>query len=440
MKFLRDTLDKLHPLFDKGGKLEKLYPLYEAGDTFLYTPGLIAKGLTHVRDALDLKRMMTMVVVALIPCVFMAMWNTGLQANLAIQSLLDAGLEPGYDWHHSIHEMIGLGHDPGSFLDNLVYGAIFFLPIYIVCMTAGGICEVIFSCIRGHEVNEGFLVTGLLFPLTLPPDIPLWQVAIGIMFGVVIGKEIFGGTGRNFMNPALTARAFLYFAYAGQISGDKVWTAAKVAGDGGVDGYSGATALGQLAAVTPQRMTEMGYNSPMEALNAIPTTASVAGGVEEMSITWMSSFLGTIPGSMGETSALACLIGAAILIAAGIGSWRIMTGCVVGAVAFSSLLYIVSSETNYMFQIPPWWHLVIGGFAFGTVFMATDPVSASMTETGKWFYGALIGAMTILIRAINPAFPEGIMLAILFGNVFAPLIDYFVVQANIKRRTLRYAQ
>ncbi len=439
MKFLRDTLDKMHPLFDKGGKFERLYPLYEAADTFLYTPGMVAKGLTHVRDSLDLKRMMTMVVVALIPCVFMAMWNTGLQANLAIESMVAAGLEPGYDWHHSIHESIGLGHNPNSFFDNLVYGAIFFLPIYIVCMTAGGICEVIFSCIRGHEVNEGFLVTGLLFPLTLPPDIPLWQVALGIMFGVVVGKEIFGGTGRNFMNPALTARAFLYFAYAGQISGDKVWTAAKVATDGGVDGYSGATALGQLAAVTPKMMDDMDYTSAMESLNTVSTSASVAGGVPEMSLTWMGSFLGTIPGSMGETSTLACLIGAAILIAAGIGSWRIMSGCVIGAVAFSSLLYIIGSDTNYMFDVPPWWHLVIGGFAFGTVFMATDPVSASMTETGKWFYGGLIGAMTILIRAINPAFPEGIMLAILFANVFAPLIDYFVVQANIKRRALRYA-
>lgn len=439
MKFLRDTLDKMHPLFDKGGKLEKLYPLYEAADTFLYTPGHIAKGLTHVRDSLDLKRMMTMVVVALIPCVFMAMWNTGYQANLAIEAMLAANLQPSFDWHDTIHQLFGLGHNPQSFLDNFVYGATYFLPIYIVCMTAGGICEVIFSCIRGHEVNEGFLVTGLLFPLTLPPDIPLWQVAVGIMFGVVIGKEIFGGTGRNFMNPALTARAFLYFAYAGQISGDKVWTAAKFTNGDVVDGFSGATALGQLAAVTPAMMTELKYNSPLESLNSIATSASGQGG-PEASITWMSSFLGTIPGSMGETSVLACIIGAVILIATGIGSWRIMAGCCIGAVAFASLLYTVSSETNMMFLIPPWWHLVIGGFAFGTVFMATDPVSASMTETGKWFYGGLIGAMTILIRAINPAFPEGIMLAILFGNVFAPLIDYFVVQANIKRRAVRYAQ
>ncbi len=431
MKFLRNTLDKLHPLFDKGGKFEKLYPLYEAADTFLYTPGEVTKGQTHVRDALDLKRMMIMVVVALIPCVFMAMWNTGYQANLAIESLQDAGLEPAFDWHESIHAALGLGHDPGSFLDNLVYGAVFFLPVYIVCMAAGGTCEVIFSIIRGHEVNEGFLVSGLLFPLTLPPDIPLWQVAIGIMFGVVIGKEIFGGTGRNFLNPALTARAFLYFAYAGQISGDKVWTAAKYVADGKVDGYSGATALGQLGQLKPADMAS--YTNPTESLQQIATT----GG--EQTVSWLSSFLGTIPGSMGETSVVACMIGAAVLIATGIGSWRIMAGVCVGALAFSSLLYIIGSETNPMFQVPPWWHFVLGGFAFGTVFMATDPVSASMTETGKWFYGGLIGAMTILIRAINPAFPEGIMLAILFGNVFAPLIDYFVVQANIKRRAARYA-
>lgn len=433
MKFLRNTLDKLHPLFDKGGKLEIMYPLYEAADTFLYTPGYVAKGLTHVRDSLDLKRMMTMVVVALIPCVFMAMWNTGYQANLAMERLVNAGLEPAFDWHNSIHTWLGLGHSSASFLDNFVYGAIFFLPIYITCMAAGGTAEVIFSTIRKHEVNEGFLVTGLLFPLTLPPDIPLWQVAIGIIFGVVVGKEIFGGTGRNFLNPALTARAFLYFNNAPEISGDKVWTAAKIVGDSGVDGYSGATPLGWLGQLTVKDMDK--YSNVIESLQAVP----VSGG-ETQAFTWTQCFLGTLPGSMGEGSTLACIIGAIVLIAAGIGSWRIMAGVCLGALAFSSLLYIVSdSSTNPMFQIAPWWHFVLGGFAFGTVFMATDPVSASMTETGKWVYGGLIGAMTILIRSINPAFPEGIMLAILFGNVFAPLIDYFVVQANIKRRALRYA-
>jgi Na+-transporting NADH:ubiquinone oxidoreductase subunit B len=270
----------------------------------------------------------------------------------------------------------------------------------------GGLWELLFATVRKHEINEGFLVTGMLFPLTLPPSIPLWQVAIGISFGVVIGKEIFGGTGRNFLNPALTARAFLYFSYPGQISGDSVWTA--------VDGMTSATAL-----------TALG-------------TAPGAIGMQALGdLTWWDSFMGTIPGSMGETSAFACLIGAVILIGCGIGSWRIMAGVVIGAMALSTMLWGIDSDTNAVFSLPPYWHLVVGGFAFGTVFMATDPVSASMTEAGKWFYGALIGAMTILIRVINPAFPEGIMLAILFGNVFAPVIDYVVVQANVKRRMAR---
>jgi len=418
MKFLRDRLDKLHPMFEKGGKLQKLYPLYEALDTFLYTPGHTTKGSTHVRDSLDLKRMMSMVVAALIPCVLMACWNTGYQANYAISKMTEKGMAVDFDWHHTVQTAIGLGHNPASFLDCFVYGMIHFLPIYIVCMAVGGTCELIFSMLRGHEINEGFLVTGLLFPLTLPPNIPLWQVGVGIAFGVVIGKEIFGGTGRNFLNPALTARAFLYFAYAGQVSGDKVWTA--------VDGFSGATALGAVANADPK--------VGMAALNAIKYPWG------EEPITWMNAFLGTIQGSMGETSTLACLIGAAILIATGIGSWKIMTGVVIGGLALSSLFYATSgSSTNPMFQMPPWWHLVVGGFAFGTVFMATDPVSASMTETGKWIYGIMIGALTVLIRVVNPAYPEGIMLAILFANCFAPIVDYFVVQANIRRRAVRYA-
>jgi len=428
MKLLRTMLDRLEPLFAKGGKLERLYPLYEAGDTFLFTPGLVTKGLTHIRDALDLKRMMTMVVVALIPCVLFGMWNIGYQANLATQSLLAKNLEPAFDWHHTIHTTLGLAHNPDRFLDCFVLGAIHFLPIYLVCMTVGGLCEVVFSVVRKHEINEGFLVTGLLFPLTLPPNIPLWQVAIGIAFGVVIGKEIFGGTGRNFLNPALTARCFLYFAYAAQISGN-VWIASDyVSETGKIDGYSGATALGQLANA---KLSE--FPNSMDALSHIATT----GGTVQLS--WMDAFLGTIPGSIGETSTLCCLIGAAVLIATRIGSWKIMAAVCLGALTVSSLFYTIGSDTNPMFGVPPWWHFVIGGFAFGTVFMATDPVSASMTETGKWFYGFLIGGMTILIRVINPAFPEGIMLAILFANVFAPFIDYCVVQANMKRRAARYA-
>ncbi len=429
MKFLRDMLDRMHPLFEKGGKLEKLYPLYEAADTFLYTPGHVTKGMTHVRDALDLKRMMTMVVISLIPCTLFGMWNVGYQANVAMQAMKAQGVEASLDWHHAIQSSLGLGFDPGSLLNNFVLGMIYFLPMYIVCMAVGGTCEVIFSIIRKHEVNEGFLVTGLLFPLTLPPDIPLWQVALGIAFGVVIGKEVFGGTGRNFLNPALTARAFLYFAYAGQISGDKVWTAAKyVAADGKADGYSGATALTHLAQADMKV-----YPNALDSLSHIATT-----GGEQVWGFW-SSVIGTVPGSIGETSVIACLFGAAVLIATRIGSWRIMAGVCIGALAMSSLFYLVGSDSNPMFQVPPWWHFVLGGFAFGTVFMATDPVSASLTETGKWYYGGLVGAMTILIRVVNPAFPEGVMLAILFGNVFAPLIDYFVIQANIKRRAARYA-
>jgi Na+-transporting NADH:ubiquinone oxidoreductase subunit B len=309
-------------------------------------------------------------------------------------------------------QALGLPFDPNSFLSNLVFGALFFLPVYIVCMTVGGIWEVIFGVVRGHEINEGFLVTGLLFPLTLPPTIPLWQVALGISFGVVIGKEIFGGTGRNFLNPALTARAFLYFAYPAQSTGEKIWTAVSV------DGFSGATSLGAMATAN---------------------VADVKEGLSALNVTWGQSFMGTIQGSMGETSTLACIIGAMILIGAGIGSWRIMAGMLIGGISLSSLLYIIGSSTNPMFLMRPWEHVVVGGFAFGLVFMATDPVSASMTQLGKWWYGGLIGAMTILVRVINPAFPEGVMLAILFGNVFAPLIDYFVVQANIKRRLARDA-
>jgi len=422
-------LDKVEPLFHKGGPLEKLYPLYEANDTFLYTPGEVAKGNTHVRDAIDTKRMMTMVIVALIPCILMAMYNTGFQA----QKIFAAGaaeVPSGYtiaeglwggQWRYSVLEAVGIDVtynrgsflSPGSILPCLFHGALYFLPVYIVCMVVGGHCELIFSVLRKHEINEGFLVTGMLFPLTLPANIPLWQVAVGIMFGVVVGKEIFGGTGRNFLNPALTARAFLYFAYPTKISGDAVWTA--------VDGYTAPTILGAVA--------NAATGTTAEISQAMSTHAGVG---------WWDYFIGNIHGSMGETSVACALFGAVVLIATKIGSWRIMSGVVIGMTVFSGLLYLVPTEQPVT-NLGPLWHLVIGGFAFGTVFMATDPVSASMTPTGKWVYGFVIGFLTVLVRAINPAFPEGIMLAILFANVFAPLIDYFVVQANIKRRTARYA-
>lgn len=425
MKFLRDQLDAMAPLFKKGGKLERLYPLYEAQDTFLFTPGEVTKGQSHVRDALDMKRMMSTVIVALLPCIAMALWNTGYQANLAIATQgavpLDdtfTGLDPFT--RDGVMKALGLPYDPANQVSNVVHGALWFLPVYLATMIVGGLCEVVFAVVRGHEINEGFLVTGMLYPLTLPPAIPLWQVAIGIAFGVVIGKEIFGGTGKNFLNPALTARAFLYFAYAGEISGDKVWTAAGVAAaGGGIDGYTNATVLTGMAAADA---------------GTAPELASTMG------LTFWDCFWGFTPGSMGETSAFACLLGAAALIASGIGSWRIMAGTVAGAFVTAALFYAFrGAADNSMWYMAPWWHLVAGGFAFGAVFMATDPVSAAMTETGKWWYGGLIGVMTILIRVINPAYAEGIMLAILFGNVMAPLIDFYVIQANVKRRAARYA-
>lgn len=399
---LRDLLDSIEPHFTHGGKLERLYPIYELVDTFLFTPADVTKNAAHVRDSLDLKRMMIMVIAALMPCILMALWNTGYQANMALAEL---GLESAGGVRGAILDIVGVGVDPSSVLANMLHGALYFVPVFLVCNMVGGFWESLFSMIRRHEVNEGFLVTGMLFPLILPPNIPLWQVAIGISFGVVIGKEIFGGTGKNFLNPALTARAFLYFAYPAQISGDKVWVA--------VDGYSSATPLGQV---------------PADGIAAL-----------EASMSKMDAFIGNIPGSMGETSALACIIGAAILIATGIGSWRIMLSMTLSTFALGWLLHQVDSTTNLVFAMDPVWHLVLGGFAFGCVFMATDPVSAAFTNGGKWLYGTLIGVMTILIRVVNPAFPEGVMLAILFGNVFAPVLDYLFVQANIRRRALRTA-
>ncbi|MEO1617871.1 MAG: NADH:ubiquinone reductase (Na(+)-transporting) subunit B [Planctomycetota bacterium] len=430
MKALRAGLDKVHPLFDKGGPLQFAYPMYEALDTFLYTPGEVTHGQTHVRDNIDLKRMMITVVFALVPATLFGMWNVGYKANTAIQQAAAAGEKYVGDWHYTIHNAIGFTNDPTSIADCFVLGAIFFLPIYIVCMFVGGHIELVFSVLRGHEINEGFLVTGLLFPLTLPASIPLWQVAVGIAFGVIVAKEVFGGTGRNFLNVALTSRAFLYFAHAGQISGDKVWTA--------VDGYSGATALGQMAVALPDPAGDT--NAALASLQSVNYSIGQADPVTWTEpITWMSAFLGTVQGCVGETSTLMCIVGAAILIGTGIGSWKIMGGVLAGVTGTALFLNAVSTGTNPMMDVPFYWHFVIGGLAFGLVFMATDPVSASMTEKGKWIYGGLIGFMTVLIRCINPAFPEGIMLAVLFGNVFAPLIDYFVVSVNVRRRMARYA-
>lgn len=397
MKFLEDIFENNKHHFEKGGKLEKLYPVYEMIDTFAFTPSDVTKTTSHVRDGIDLKRTMITVAQALTFVVLIALYNTGYQANSALAA---QGLD-AVGWRADIIRAIGLGFSPASIIDNFVHGLLWFFPIFLVTQIAGGFWEVVFASVRKHEVNEGFLVTGLLFPLILPPTIPLWQVAIGISFGVVIGKEIFGGTGKNIFNPALTARAFLFFAYPAQISGDAVWTA--------VDGFTGATALAQAA----------------------------QGGMDAITWSWNDAFLGFIPGSMGETSALACLIGAFFLVITGIGSWRIMLSMTIGMTAMSLLFNAVGSESNPLFAVTPQWHFVLGGYAFAMAFMATDPVSAAMTNTGRWIYGFLIGVLGVLIRVVNPAYPEGWMLAILFMNAIAPLLDYFVVEANIKRRMAR---
>jgi Na+-transporting NADH:ubiquinone oxidoreductase subunit B len=358
-----------------------------------------------VRDAADLKRIMSLVVVALLPAVYMAMYNTGLQAHRAIA----AGAAPLASWQTRAMEALGLAFDPASVLACVIHGAFYYLPVVIVTMVAGGVVESVFAVVRKHEINEGFLVTWMLFPLILPPTIPLWQVAIGIAFGVLIGKEVFGGTGMNILNPALTARVYLFFAHPAEISGEKVWIAAQTS----ADGYSGATWLAEAVVRGPAVLNEN------------------AG--------WLSAFLGTIPGSMGETSALACLFGAVVLIVTGVGSWRIMGSLAVGSFLATLLLNAVGSDSNLVMNLPFHWQIVLGGWAFGAVFMATDPVSAAHSNAGRYVYGFLIGVLAIFIRVLNPAFPEGMMLAILFMNVFAATIDHYVVQANIRRRKARYA-
>ena len=394
---LRKILDNMEHHFTEGGKLQSWYALYEAADTIFYSPGSVTKSTAHVRDGVDLKRIMITVWFAAFPAMFYGMWNLGFQAT----DVMAAGASVE-GWRGWLIELLG-GYDASSLWHCFWYGAVFFLPIYLVTFVVGGFWEVLFAMKRGHEVNEGFFVTSILFALICPPDIPLWQVAMGISFGVVIGKEVFGGTGKNFLNPALTGRAFLYFAYPAQLSGDTVWVA--------VDGYTAATPLSIVAS---------------DGMAALQTQ-----------ISWMDAFLGSIPGSVGETSTLAIFIGGLILLASRIASWRIVAGVFLGMVALSSLFNMVGSETNPAFAMPWYWHLVTGGFAFGMIFMATDPVSAAMPNSGKWAFGILIGLMTVLIRVVNPAFPEGIMLAILFANLFAPLMDHFVVQANIKRRLAR---
>jgi Na+-transporting NADH:ubiquinone oxidoreductase subunit B len=396
---LKNYLEKIEHNFEPGGKLEKWFVLYEVVATILYTPGLVTKNGSHVRDNIDLKRIMILVWMATFPAMFFGMFNIGHQAVAAMSN----GFALADTWQVALFQMVGGELTVSSgWGAKMFYGAFWFLPIYATTFIVGGLWEVLFAGIRKHEVNEGFFVTSILFALILPATIPLWQVALGITFGVVIAKEVFGGTGRNFLNPALAGRAFLFFAYPAQISGDVVWTA--------VDSFSGATMLGQ----------------------------AVSGGInfDDMAL-WLNSFYGFMQGSVGETSTLALAIGGLFLIYVRIASWRIVLGVMIGMIATSLLLNTIGSETNQMFAMPWHWHLVLGGFAFGMFFMATDPVSASFTDTAKWYYGGLIGFMVVMIRVVNPAFPEGMMLAILFANLFAPLFDHFVVQANIKRRLAR---
>ncbi len=381
---LRKLLDKLKPDFEKGGKLEKFYPAFNAFETFLFVPDhtTASKG-AHVRDAIDLKRTMVLVILSLIPCLLFGMWNVGYQHHLAF------------------------GISDSTIPDNFIFGAIKVLPIVIVSYISGLTVEFIFAIIRKHTINEGFLVSGMLIPLVMPVDVPLWMVAVSTVFAVIIGKEVFGGTGMNILNPALTARAFLFFAYPTKISGNEVWiNTSSEDGKKVVDAYSGATPLGDAA----------------------------AGLADKIPGIW-ESFIGIIPGSIGETSALACLIGAAILLYTGIGSWRIMLSVFAGGYIMALIFNLFGLNT--LMQISPVHHLVLGGFAFGAIFMATDPVSGAQTNTGKYIYGFLIGLFAILFRVFNPAYPEGMMLSILFMNVMAPLIDHYVVAANIKRRLKR---
>ncbi len=384
MKPIRSLFEKIKPNFEKGGKLEKFYPAYNAFETFFFVPGNTAPpGSAHIRDAIDLKRTMILVVISLIPCLLFGMWNTGYQHFRA------------------------LGINDASLIDNFIFGLRKVLPIVIVSYATGLGCEFIFAIIRKHTINEGFLVSGMLIPLVMPVDVPLWMVAIATVFAVIIGKEVFGGTGMNILNPALTARAFLFFAYPTKMSGTEVWINTEAGkGQHVVDAFSGATPLGDAAA---------GFGDKIPGM--------------------MESFLGTIPGSIGETSTVACMLGAALLLYTGIGSWRIMLSVFIGGLVMAIVFNLFGLNT--LMQINPVHHLLLGGFAFGAIFMATDPVTAAQTNTGKFIYGFLIGLLAIMIRVFNPAYPEGMMLAILFMNVMAPLIDHYVVRANINRRLKR---
>lgn len=401
MKILRKILDSQKPHFAKGGKFEKFHYLFEAGETFMFVPNDVTpKKGAQIRDAIDLKRLMMTVVIAMIPCLLFGIWNVGHQ-------------------HY-----ISLGQSV-SFIDKILVGSKQVLPIVLVSYLAGGLVEVVFSTIRRHPINEGFLVTGMLIPLIMPPNIPLWQVAVATIFAIVIAKEVFGGTGMNILNVALTARVFLYFGFPSDISGD-VWTYYGENRDDVISGYSGATPL----SIGAETVNKEESNSIVNLMDEYSSDIQV-----ESFYSFENMLIGSIPGSIGETSALMCLIGAFILIFTGVASWKIIFSVFVGAYFMGMIFNLIG--LNEFMLLPPHYHFVMGGLAFGAVFMATDPVSAAQTETGKWIYGFMIGLLTVLIRIFNPAYPEGIMLAVLFMNVFAPLIDFYVVDANKKRRLKR---
>ena len=392
MSVFDKLIEKVEPHFEEGGKLHRLYYAFDMMKSMNFSLPTRTQGGVHVRDGIDVRRMMFTVIIALIPPLLYGMYNVGYQ------------------------NLVALGGDPGSIAVGRAFGIglLRLLPILAVTYVVGGVWEMIFAIVRKHEVSEGFLVTGLLVPLIVPPTIPLWQLAIATSFGVVIGKEIFGGTGMNIFNPALVIRAFLFFAYPVQISGDMVWVAAA-------DGYTAATPLAVIA-------------------EGAQETAGVVTELTAAGFTWWSMFVGSIPGSVGESSTLAILLGALLLVATGVGSWRVMLSMLLGGVAMALLLNLVAPSPASFAALPPHYHLVMGGFAFGLVYMATDPVSAAATNFGKWVYGAVVGVLSILVRTVNPAYPEGAMLAILFMNMFAPLIDHYVVKANMRRRLARAAQ
>ena len=392
MKSLLNLVEKIKPTFSKGGKLGFLHSTFDAFETFLFVPNTVTKSGSHIRDCVDLKRVMTVVIIALLPALAFGIWNVGEQHAIAFNE----------NW---------------SFIDKVWHGLLKVLPIIIVSYVVGLGIEFISAQLRGHEVNEGYLVSGMIIPLIMPVDVPLWILALAVAFAVIIGKEVFGGTGMNIWNPALIARAFVFFAYPSQISGDTIWVsglnAAKANAMQLVDGFSGATPLGQAA------------NGVVDFTTTIGTQ-----------LTPLQAFIGVMPGSIGETSTIAILIGAVILIWTGVASWKIMVSCVAGALGVG-LLINGFAEPGTFAAVPAYWHLILGGFAFGAVFMATDPVTSAQTEKGKWIYGFLVGALAVIIRLFNSGYPEGMMLAILLMNTFAPLIDYYVVEGNIKKRIKR---